>query len=632
MQFSLPILPFDPSVAKAGANAASSSRLSDPNAAPAGANFGDLLPADARSNFKSGLADKSSLGLGVSKRAVPSDDDAAPADTEVTADENEQPAAKDSSENWFIANGFAQRFVTTTPNPATPTVNTGEMTGNAEEGSDAISENAGGKAMGLTQPMPATAQGDGRARAILNRAERKPFVVASATEQPVPPTASNPVPPATESASAAPTAPNVAATAPTEISEEPIAGTTPQIAPVADNSNLPVTNEVNADETPASETTVSARVSNQSEPISADDLSTGTTEEDANVIADSTDGTISPESFTTPVEFTAMPTPATATVEPQPGVPLTVDQPEAAVAPIQTASVAANAESTGEATSVDSTVTGKGVPSGKAFPLADSGKFSTAPGLANAAEKFAAGFERRRGISTNRGNSTEIKPLSYDKESVAQAQFGFGINVAKTQLAMAATATTSDLPSSLTPSMTADAVSAASALSHQAKDESQAGSSVSAARRAVESAIAIAEHFTGAEHRGVNLQFSVSGVDLAVRVELRGDAVHTTFRTDSPELRAALAHEWQVVNSQSSERPVRLADPVFASNSNGSATQSDTHSSQQRESASRGQFSADQFPGFRSSSRGSQSSAVATTTAAVVHESVSTSGRLRTFA
>jgi hypothetical protein len=493
--------------------------------------------------------------------------------------------------------------------------------------------------------MPATAQGDGRARAILNRAERMPFLVASPAEQPVPPTASNPVPPATESTSAAPseelaTAPNVAATVPTEISEEPIpAVTNPQIVPVADNSNLPVTNEVNADGTPVSETTVSTSGSSQLAPISTDDSSTETTDKDTNPVTAPTDGAISTESFTTPVEFTATsapaPTPALATtpapVEPQPSAALTVDQPEMGVASIPTASVATNVESTGDATSVDSAVTGKGVPSGKAFPLANSEKLSTAPGLANAAEKFAAGFERRLGISTSRGNSTEIKPLSSDKECVTQTPFGLGINVAKTQLAMAATATTSDLPSSLTPSMSTDAVSAASALSHQAKDELQTGSSVSAARRAVESAIAMAEHFTGAEHRSVNLQFSVSGVDLAVRVELRGDAVHTTFRTDSPELRAALAHEWQVVNAQPADRAMRLADPVFASSSNSSSTQADAGSHQQRETGARGsQFENNPFAGFRSPNRSSSAAASRPTT--IVHEADLALGRLRTFA
>jgi hypothetical protein len=301
-----------------------------------------------------------------------------------------------------------------------------------------------------------------------------------------------------------------------------------------------------------------------------------------------------------------------------------------AVASIPTASVAANVESVGDTTPGDSAVSGKGVPSGKVFPLADSDKLSTAPGLANAAEKFAASFERRRGISTSRGNSPEINSLSADKESVTQAQFGLGINVAKTQLAMAATATTSDLPSSLT-SMTTEAVSAASALSHQAKDEPQAGSPVSAARRAVESAIAMAEHFTGVEHRGVNLQFSVSGVDLAVRVELRGDAVHTTFRTDSPELRAALAHEWQVVNAQPADRSMRLADPVFASSSNSSSAQADAGSHQQRETGARGgQFENNPFAGFRSSNRSAPAAAPRPTT--IVHEADLGLGRLRTFA
>jgi hypothetical protein len=57
-------------------------------------------------------------------------------------------------------------------------------------------------------------------------------------------------------------------------------------------------------------------------------------------------------------------------------------------------------------------------------------------------------------------------------------------------------------------------------------------------------------------------------------VELREGAVHTTFRTDSTELRSALAHEWQSVSGQASDRPVKMADPVFAGSHGGSSSSS----------------------------------------------------------
>jgi hypothetical protein len=68
----------------------------------------------------------------------------------------------------------------------------------------------------------------------------------------------------------------------------------------------------------------------------------------------------------------------------------------------------------------------------------------------------------------------------------------------------------------------------------------------------------------------VQLRLKFGGEDLNVRVELRGGEVHTDFRTDSPELRAALNREWQAVAGQSSESLRRFVEPVFSpSSSNG---------------------------------------------------------------
>jgi hypothetical protein len=65
--------------------------------------------------------------------------------------------------------------------------------------------------------------------------------------------------------------------------------------------------------------------------------------------------------------------------------------------------------------------------------------------------------------------------------------------------------------------------------------------------------------------KAVDLQFHVGPERLALRVELRDGTVHTTFRTESPELRTALSHEWQSVARTVSDSPLRIADPVFAS-------------------------------------------------------------------
>jgi hypothetical protein len=73
------------------------------------------------------------------------------------------------------------------------------------------------------------------------------------------------------------------------------------------------------------------------------------------------------------------------------------------------------------------------------------------------------------------------------------------------------------------------------------------------------------EHVASRAQKSVQLNFSVAGEELAVRVEMRADEVRTTYRTDSAELRAALAQEWQQVSSATpTDRPVRITPAVFA--------------------------------------------------------------------
>ena len=87
---------------------------------------------------------------------------------------------------------------------------------------------------------------------------------------------------------------------------------------------------------------------------------------------------------------------------------------------------------------------------------------------------------------------------------------------------------------------------------------------LAAAHRAVDAVMAAADRFTPASPSVVNLRLEVGDQNLGVRVELRDGAVHATFRTDSPELRAALDHEWRVAVAQPQDPSLRLAAPVFA--------------------------------------------------------------------
>jgi hypothetical protein len=165
-----------------------------------------------------------------------------------------------------------------------------------------------------------------------------------------------------------------------------------------------------------------------------------------------------------------------------------------------------------------------------------------------------------------------------------------------------------------------------------------------AAQRAVDAVLTAVDRFSSGERHSVNLNFSVGGSDLNVRVELRADEVHATFRTDSPELRNALAHEWQAANgaAESGERTLRLVTPVFTGNS-ASSSSSSSHlssfsggdgSSRQRESGARqSDGESPSVAGVRSRASSSLTAAADSTPASsVVHSASSTSHRLHTHA
>lgn len=89
----------------------------------------------------------------------------------------------------------------------------------------------------------------------------------------------------------------------------------------------------------------------------------------------------------------------------------------------------------------------------------------------------------------------------------------------------------------------------------------------------------------------VQLKFKFGTEDLAVRVALRNGAVHTEFRTDSPELRAAITNEWKAVTAEP-ESALRFLAPVVAP---ATASQNGTGSfAQQQQQQSPGQSAAQQ--------------------------------------
>lgn len=198
-------------------------------------------------------------------------------------------------------------------------------------------------------------------------------------------------------------------------------------------------------------------------------------------------------------------------------------------------------------------------------------------------EKFAAAYQHYRDTASTEVSAAEKNSLVSENKYVRVSSPDVGIATAISEAPMPALAPSAPVPS--TP------VERVTGLAHPVSFESlvqeDAGAPTAeiaqAARRSVESAVAVAEHYGSGDKRAVTLQFSVSGVDLGVRVEVRANGVHTTFKTDSPELRAALAQEWQAIaGTQFADRSVRMADPVFTSASSTPAAQSDTGGQNQR--------------------------------------------------
>jgi hypothetical protein len=69
----------------------------------------------------------------------------------------------------------------------------------------------------------------------------------------------------------------------------------------------------------------------------------------------------------------------------------------------------------------------------------------------------------------------------------------------------------------------------------------------------------------------VKLNFNFNGDDLAVRIEMSNGVVRTQFRTDSPELKGAIASEWQAASPALQGRNLVFSAPSFS----GSGGQSD---------------------------------------------------------
>ncbi len=87
---------------------------------------------------------------------------------------------------------------------------------------------------------------------------------------------------------------------------------------------------------------------------------------------------------------------------------------------------------------------------------------------------------------------------------------------------------------------------------------------VASPRAAVDAALNAAESATTSSN-SVSLRFQVGDADLSLHVELRNGEVHTTFRTDSADLRSDLADAWQSSAPGAGSPGITLASPVITS-------------------------------------------------------------------
>lgn len=172
----------------------------------------------------------------------------------------------------------------------------------------------------------------------------------------------------------------------------------------------------------------------------------------------------------------------------------------------------------------------------------------------NQAEKNAASLSVPSGKGNGRESTAEKNFLTIGTKAVTTDSAQAGISVADSRAAMPAA------PHHLPP-----VAPAATPVTPTDAGVERQGTGESLARRAVDTVVEIVHAQVVARMQpapSVQLRFKVGHEDLAVRVQLRDGEVHTEFRTDNAELRAAVTQEWRAVTAKP-EAALRFLDPVF---------------------------------------------------------------------
>ncbi len=193
----------------------------------------------------------------------------------------------------------------------------------------------------------------------------------------------------------------------------------------------------------------------------------------------------------------------------------------------------------------------------QAAPAEGEGSGESRPAILAAPRAF-------RPVETDEANSGSGKKfLNPEGEQVAKRVPNVGTAVANRELAMYSR-TLSSLPThpaSGYDGMAAGLAAAPEALAAELPEPASV-QFVASPHRAVEAVMTAIDRAAGRDQTSVKLDFAIGQESLAVRVELHDGEVRATFRTESPELRAALAHEWQHA-AAGGDRTLKLAPAVF---------------------------------------------------------------------
>ncbi len=193
--------------------------------------------------------------------------------------------------------------------------------------------------------------------------------------------------------------------------------------------------------------------------------------------------------------------------------------------------------------------------------------------VAKSAAKFAADATRAPQLSTGVKTVEEKNFLNIDGEIIAKPDAGLGTGVALRESVMTTSAPTAPspvfAPVGLGPKEGGIDLGAMGSLDAKVTVPEPIERM---AHRAVEAVAAMIERGASQPTHSVNLKFSVQGADLMVRVALRSEEVQVTFRTDSSDLRTALAQEWQLVRSRDPDGVLHAVTPVFTAGDAGNST------------------------------------------------------------